>query len=64
MKGVPLRLGSAAKEEWDVWRLLTSPRLSVSLSELRTSWTFHDFIAAHHYLDALEEAEAKAHGAT
>jgi hypothetical protein len=41
-----------------IWRILISPRLTVSLRDLEEVWTFEDLVNAHEMLDALDEAEA------
>jgi hypothetical protein len=34
------------------------------MSELEHVWSYEDFLTAHHTLNALEAAEAQAHGLT
>ncbi len=43
-----------------MFRLLLSPKLTVTMQELETAWSYEDFIVAHQTLTALEEAEEKA----
>jgi len=40
-----------------VWRVVASPRMSVTLTEIHTSWTLADLWDANVYLDVLEDAE-------
>ena len=42
-----------------MWRLLTSERLSVTMSELE-GWSMLDLAHAHMTLDAIEEIETRA----
>ena len=48
-----------------MWRVLTRPdRISVTLGELRSSWSFADLMAAHDVLDAFDGADADARTAS
>lgn len=46
--------------DWAVWRLLTSERIRVSLTELARDWSYQDFRDAHEALDVIAEAEERA----
>lgn len=37
--------------EWEVWRIVASNRMSVSLFEIETQWTILDLAIAHDVLD-------------
>ena len=43
--------------DWRIWRIVTDPRMSVSLYEVQALWSFEDLIDAHEALDARDEAE-------
>lgn len=40
-----------------LWRILGSPRLCVTLTEILTVWSIDDVAAAHEYLDVQEDLE-------
>lgn len=45
--------------DWYIWRVLTAERLTVTLTELKTSWTLLDLADAHDALDLLDTLENK-----
>lgn len=47
-------------EEWDLWRVVASERLSSTLIEIETDWTLADLCRANLALDVLEDAELLA----
>jgi hypothetical protein len=44
--------------DWYVWRIVTHPKLRVTLAELE-KWSLDDLQDAHDVADALEKAEAE-----
>lgn len=40
--------------DWYIWRVLTSDKLHVTLTELKTSWSLLDLAEAHDALDVLD----------
>lgn len=46
--------------DWNVWRLLMSSRLKVTMRELREDYSFNDLARAHALLDAYDRVEAEA----
>ncbi len=45
--------------DWEVWRILSSDRFTVSKRELEEEWTLTEWLDAHLTLDLLEDLEAK-----
>lgn len=45
--------------DWDVWRVLSSPRINVSLVELETQWSLDDLLDANLVLDTFEELDRR-----
>lgn len=45
---------------WNHWRVVTSKRFNVTLTELRKSWTILDVFEANCLLDSYDAAEAEA----
>jgi hypothetical protein len=45
--------------DWFAWRVLTSPKMTVSLHEMSEFWSFEDLFHANDLLDVLEEAETR-----
>jgi len=41
---------------WDVWRIVTHPRITCTLTEVYDQWSIEDLIEAHKVLDMLENA--------
>jgi hypothetical protein len=46
--------------DWYIWRIITSDKMTVSLTELKTTWSLEDLADAHDSLDLLETLDAKA----
>ena len=46
--------------EWEIWRIVSSGRIHVSLIEIQTQWSIEDVWQAHQVLDLHEELEYKA----
>jgi hypothetical protein len=46
-----------------IWRVATHPRIKDSLVTIQTEWSLDDLLNAHDVLDALEDAEVRAHEA-
>jgi hypothetical protein len=46
--------------DWYIWRVLTSEHLTVTLTELKTTWSLLDLADAHDALDTLEALDVKA----
>ena len=46
--------------DWEVWRVVSSPRINASLVEVETLWSYDDLLAAHDALDLWEEMEHEA----
>jgi len=53
---VPIPVGL----DWEIWRLLTDPRIHASKREIETDWTLDDVLDAHEALDVRDEAERRA----
>lgn len=43
--------------DWEVWRVVSSPRFTVSLREIEQEWSLEDLWDANRVLDAFEKAE-------
>jgi hypothetical protein len=54
------RLDLSEDVDWFVWKLVTHPRLNVSLAEIETHWSLDDMLSAHESVDELDAAEARA----
>ena len=46
--------------DWEVWRIVASPRMGATLKEIREDWSLLDLLDAHITLDLLDDAEARA----
>jgi hypothetical protein len=46
-----------------IWRIATHPRIRDSLHTIQTDWSLDDLMQAHDVVDALEDAESRAHAA-
>lgn len=46
--------------DWFIWRVLTAECLSVTLTELKTTWTLLDLADAHDALDLIDQLNHKA----
>jgi len=45
---------------WEIWRVVTSKHMRVTLGEMRQSWTILDLFDAHCLIDAFDAADAEA----
>ncbi len=43
--------------DWELWRLLTDPRVHASKREIEEEWTLDDVLDAHAVLDAKDHAD-------
>lgn len=46
--------------DWEVWRLLTDPRIKATKREIEEDWTLEDLLDAHTALDIRDQVEALA----
>ena len=47
--------------DWEIWRIVASDKIQVSLIEIQTQWSVDDMWQAHEVLDMYQELEARAH---
>lgn len=51
------------KPEWHIWRVLSSPRFTVTLAELETVWSIDDLFDALDVLELFDALEQKQYTA-